>query len=98
MFGWLTKAIPAPDPGWMPFVKIAFGFWILVVLATLAAIIALGKVHAESSFGLDIILGGLLTLAGGFSGWAFGNAPHPGAPAETSETNPTGEKLLPPHG
>jgi hypothetical protein len=55
----------------MPFVKIMFGFFILSVLASLAIIIALGKVHAESSFGLDIILGGLLTLSGGFAGWAF---------------------------
>lgn len=93
MFQWLSKGIAAPDPGWMPFVKIAFGFWILVVLATLAAIIALGKVHAESSFGLDIILGGLLTLAGGFSGWAFGNAPHPTKPEAAGETNPISEEV-----
>jgi hypothetical protein len=61
----------APDQGWIPFVKIAFGFVILIVLAILAAIIALGQVKSESSFGLNIILGGLLTLSGGFASWAF---------------------------
>jgi hypothetical protein len=68
---WLKQVMAAPDPGWMPFAKLLFGFLILIVLAGLAAIIALGHVKAESSFGLDIILGGLLTLSGGFAGWAF---------------------------
>lgn len=97
MLDWLKKGIiagfAAPDQGWMPFVKIAFGFWILVILAALAAIIALGQVKAETSFGLDIILGGLLTLAGGFSGWAFGNAPHPGSPVTPAETNQSEQGL-----
>lgn len=73
----LRKGMAAPDPGWMPFVKIMFGYFILLTLAILAAIIAMGKVHPESSFGLDIILGGLLTLAGGFSSWAFRDPRHP---------------------
>lgn len=61
----------SPDPGWLPFLKMTFGFLLLVVLAFLSGIIALGHVEATSSFGLDIILGGLLTLSGGFVGWAF---------------------------
>jgi len=52
--------------------KMVFGFLALVVLATLAAIIALGKVHQETSYGLDYILGGLTMMVGGFSNWAFG--------------------------
>ena len=60
-----------PHPGWIPFVKLAFGFLLLVILGILSALIALGKVESGSSFGLDIILGGLLTLSGGFVGWAF---------------------------
>lgn len=48
-----------------------FGFLVLVVLAVLAAFIALGKVEQTTSYGLDIILGGLMTLAGGFASWAF---------------------------
>lgn len=60
-----------PDSRWVPFIKFLFGFVILLVLAVLAAIIALGKVKAADSFGLDIVLGGLLTLSGGFAGWAF---------------------------
>ena len=43
----------------------------LIILAILATIIGLGQVKNETSYGLDIILGGLLTLAGGFVGWAF---------------------------
>jgi thiol:disulfide interchange protein len=80
----------APDAGWMPFVKIAFGFALLLVLAILAALIALGNVRAESSFGLNIILGGLLTLSGGFAGWAFRDEKK-----ETSEE--TGEQAEAPH-
>ena len=45
----------APDPGWMPFVKIMFGFFILVVLAGLAAIIALGKVQRGEQFRLGTL-------------------------------------------
>jgi hypothetical protein len=54
--------------------KAAFGFALLVVIATLAAIIALGKVEEKSSFGLQIILGCLTTLSGGFAAWAFGRS------------------------
>ena len=94
MFDWIKTGIPAPDPGWLPFVKIVFGLWLLVVLAALAVIIALGKVHAESSFGLDIILGGLLTLSGGFAGWAFRDTHHKAG--ETDKTEETGETQLRP--
>jgi hypothetical protein len=54
--------------------KMIFGFLALVVLATLAAIIALGKVHQDTSYGLDYILGGLTMMTGGFANWAFGAA------------------------
>jgi hypothetical protein len=60
-----------PGSGWIPFIKLLFGFALLAALAVLAAIMALGKVKAADSFGLDIVLGGLLTLSGGFAGWAF---------------------------
>lgn len=52
--------------------KAIFGFALLLVIASLAGIIALGKVEAQTSFGLDIILGCLTTLSGGFAAWAFG--------------------------
>ena len=61
----------APDPAWIPFLKVLFGFLLVVTLAILACIIALGHVEAATSFGLDIILGGLMVLAGGFAQWAF---------------------------
>lgn len=63
----------APNPGWLPFAKIFFGTVLLVTLATLSAIIALGKVEQSTSHGLDILLGGFLTLSGGFANWAFGD-------------------------
>jgi hypothetical protein len=62
-----------PDPRWLPFLKLGFGFILLIVLAALAAVIALGKVEQQTSYGLNIILGGLLTLAGGFTQWAYGS-------------------------
>jgi hypothetical protein len=50
-----------------------FGFALLGCVASLAAMIALGKVMEESSYGLQIILGCFATLTGAFAGWAFGN-------------------------
>lgn len=47
------------------------GFCILFIVAILAAIIALGHVEQSSSYGLDIVLGSLATLVGGFAQWAF---------------------------
>lgn len=52
--------------------KVLFGFALLVLLAILACIVALGKVEMQTSYGLNIILGSLATLAGGFANWAFG--------------------------
>lgn len=63
--------IPGPDQRWLPFLKMGFGFLVLFMLAALAGLIALGKVEAKSSFGLEGILGALGVLAGGFSQWAF---------------------------
>ena len=63
-----------PDPRWLPFLKIVFGFVLLVILAVLAAIIALGNVQQGTSFGLTYILGGLTSMAGGFVQWCFGES------------------------
>ena len=54
--------------------KMLFGFLLLFCIAVLASIIAIGHVRQETSYGLDMILGGLLALAGGFSNWAFGES------------------------
>ncbi len=51
--------------------RMAFGFVLLLVTATLAGIIALGKVEQATSFGLNYLLGSLATLSGGFAQWAF---------------------------
>jgi len=66
--------------------KMVFGFLALVVLATLAAIIALGKVHQETSYGLDYILGGLTMMTGGFANWAFGSTSNSGSTDKVGET------------
>jgi len=50
----------------------AFGFSILAVIAAVSLIIALGKVSQETSYGLEIVLGALAVLSGGFAQWAFG--------------------------
>lgn len=65
---------PAPDPGWLPFLKMIFGFCLVVILASLSGVIAIEHVEAATSYGLDIILGGLLTLSGGFVQWAFSSS------------------------
>jgi hypothetical protein len=75
----------APDPGWIPFLKIIFGFSLLVILGILAAIIAMGKVEQSTSFGLTYILGGLTALAGGFTQWAFGDPKRDDAAKPTEE-------------
>lgn len=59
----------APDLKWLPFLKMGFGFILLLVTAALAAIIALGHVEKETSHGLEFILGGLSSLSGGFVTW-----------------------------
>ena len=64
----------APDSRWLPFLKAIFGFLLLVILGSLAAIIALGKVEQSTSFGLSYVLGALSVMAGGFAQWAFGSS------------------------
>jgi thiol:disulfide interchange protein len=63
-----------PDPGWLSYLKIFFGLVLLIILASLAAVLALGKVEQNTSFGLQDLLGGLLVLSGGFSQWCFGGS------------------------
>ena len=48
-----------------------FGFALLFILAFLSARVALGHVEQATSYGLDILLGSLATLAGNFAQWAF---------------------------
>ena len=63
-------------PSWLLFLKMLFGFCLLVVLALLARGLALNQVKADTSYGLEIILGGLLTMSGAFANWAFGEVRH----------------------
>lgn len=57
--------------------RMIFGFAILAATFLLAAVISLGKVEQQSSYGLDIVLGSLATLSGGFAQWAFGQKDKP---------------------
>lgn len=54
--------------------KMLFGFALLFVIAMLAGIIAVKHVEQNTSYGLEYLLGGLTTLAGGFANWAFGES------------------------
>jgi hypothetical protein len=47
------------------------GMVILMAMFVLALSIALGTVHKDTSFGLDIVLGSLSSLCGAFAQWAF---------------------------
>lgn len=51
--------------------RMIFGFCVLVVVFTLAVVIAIGKVEMATSYGLNIVLGCPATLAGAFAQWAF---------------------------
>lgn len=53
--------------------KMVFGFLLLVILATLIIVIAVGKVEQQTSYGLEGVIGALATLAGAFGNWAFGH-------------------------
>ena len=53
--------------------KMIFGFLLLVILAILIGMIAIGKVEQQTSYGLEGIIGALATLAGAFGNWAFGH-------------------------
>jgi hypothetical protein len=51
--------------------KMLFGFVLMMLVAAIALVIALGKVEEQTSYGLQDILGGLLVLCGSFAHWAF---------------------------
>lgn len=59
----------APDPNWMPFAQLLVFLVTVIMLFTLAESIALGKVDAESSYGLKEIITALEMLASGMAGW-----------------------------
>lgn len=54
--------------------KLFFGFMLLVILAALVCIIALGKVAKETSYGLDGLMTGLLLLTQQWASWCFGKS------------------------
>jgi len=63
-----------PDPAWIPFLKLLIGLLMFLSLVALAAIIGLGKVEQQSSFGLQDVLGGLLVAFGAWAQYSFGGS------------------------
>ncbi len=57
--------------------RMIFGFILLMILAGLAAMIALGHIEEKTSYGLMPLLTTLSTLAGGFAQWAFSHQDKP---------------------
>lgn len=51
--------------------KLIFGFSILVLLACIAIVVALGRVEEQTSHGLMPLITALATLSGSFANWAF---------------------------
>lgn len=60
--------------------RMIFGFSLLLILAALSAVIALGKVEEKTSFGLAQLEGCFLTLSGGFAQWCFSSRDKPKDP------------------
>lgn len=60
--------------------RLLYGLVIVIVLAVLAGVIALGHVEEKTSFGLMPIITALSALAGAFGQWAFGPVPPPPPP------------------
>lgn len=67
------QMIPAPDPGWLPFLKLGLVLVIVLSLSMMGLCVALGKVEMNTSYGFGEIIGVFSTLGGGAAGWAFGN-------------------------
>lgn len=51
--------------------KMWYGYLLLVILGTLIAMVALGHVNKETSYGLDGLITGLLMLIQQWASWAF---------------------------
>lgn len=66
MFIFLKEEI---HPSWVPILKLFYGIVLLSIIGFLCVVIGLGKVEQANSYGLDIVLGCLATLAGGFGTW-----------------------------
>lgn len=61
-----------PNPGWIPFLKMLYGFFVTALVVGLAASVALGRVSKDTSYGLDGIVAGLSFMLAQFAQWAFG--------------------------
>lgn len=56
-------------PSWVPVLKLFYGILLLSIIGFLCVVIGMGHVEQATSYGLDIVLGCLATLAGGFGTW-----------------------------
>lgn len=52
--------------------RMLFGFLVLLIIAVLTGVIAIGHVEESTSYGLIPIITVLATVGGGFAQWAFG--------------------------
>lgn len=67
----MERPLP-PDQGWIPFLKLLYGFFVTALIVGLALAVALGKVNKDTSYGLDGIVAGLSFLLAQFAQRAFG--------------------------
>jgi len=67
----LPMPITPPSPQWIEFLKVLFGYCLLFVLASLVALIALGKVEEKTSYGLMPLVVSLSTLGGVWANGTF---------------------------
>lgn len=51
--------------------KMWYGYLLLLILGTLIAMVSLGHVNKETSYGLDGLITGLLMLIQQWASWAF---------------------------
>ncbi len=56
--------------------RMLFGFCLLIILAGLITMIAVGHVEEKTSHGLMPLITTISTLGGMFAQWAFGNRNH----------------------
>ncbi len=80
--------IEAPNPDWLPFLKVLFGYLAFLTMAFLAAVLALGKVEEKTSFGLQYLLGAFTFMSGVWAQWAFSTAMTPVRASDTPEVKP----------
>lgn len=63
----------APDADWLAFLRVLFGYCLLLVFACLIAMIAVGKVEEKTSYGLMPLIVALAGMGGAWTQAIFGS-------------------------